>query len=123
MGETSSAVSLDDFDVIAGRLTPFAPTGRTRDRLEASAKEYRERMANLENLLGGGRLSCPICESCENVIVTGNGRNGTKKQLCRAYHDPELTGRNSTEFMFSTYTSYEAYKVYQDFLVEVLTLP
>jgi len=122
VGQASSAISLDDFDVMAGRLTPFAPKEKTRDRMEAIAKEYREKMTNLETLLEGGRLSCPICQSCENVIITGNGRNGTKKQLCRAHHDQELTGRDSTEFMFSTYTSYEAYKVYQDFLVEALTL-
>lgn len=113
---------LDDFDVMAGRLTPFATRGKTRDRLEAIAREYRERISNLEGLLEGGRLSCPICQSCEKVIITGNGRKGTKKQVCRAHHDPGFTGRDSTEFIFSTYTSYEAYKVYQDFLVEALTL-
>jgi hypothetical protein len=56
------------------------------------------------------------------VIITGNGRGGTKKLECRARHDTALTGRKDHHFRFSTYTSYEALKVYQDFLVEALTL-
>ena len=33
-----------------------------------------------------------------------------------------MTGRKDNRFRFSTYTSYEALKVYQDFLVEALAL-
>ena len=118
----SSAVLRDDLATAAERLVPFSPRGRTRKRLEALAGEYDQRLSRLHDLLNGDRLSCPICESCDNVIITGNGRDGAKKFLCRAHHDLGSTGRDSAWFRFSTYTSLEALKVYQDFLVEALTL-
>lgn len=112
----------NDFDSIAERFVPFTPRGNTRRKMKLLAEEYRERLSNLDGLLNGGRPSCPLCMSAENVIITGNGRGGTKKLECTTEHDPALTGRNDHRFRFSTYTSYEALKVYQDFLVEALSL-
>jgi hypothetical protein len=111
-----------DLDVMAERLTPFAVREETREKLKDLAAEYRQRLENLEELLSGGRLSCPICMNADHVICTGNGRENTKKFFCRAYHDPDLTGRSDTNFRFSTYTSWEAYKVYRDFLVDALSV-
>lgn len=112
----------DDFDTIADRVIPFAVRGKTREKLELLAEEHRQRLLNLRNLTGGGRLGCPLCRSSERVRIVGNGRNGTKKFECKAQHDPDSTGRKDRRFRFSTYTSYEALKVYRDFLEEVLTL-
>lgn len=111
-----------DFDTLSERLLPLALRGETRRKLRILAEEYRTRLSNLDNLFDSKRLSCPICESVKNVIITGNGRGDAKKLLCRAQHDSEFTGRNSTQFRFSTYTSFEALKVYQDFFAEALTL-
>jgi hypothetical protein len=46
----------------------------TREKLKDLAAEYRQRLENLEELLSGGRLSCPICMNADHVICTGNGR-------------------------------------------------
>lgn len=115
-------VVADDLEVISERLQPYAPRADTRRKLRELHEEYQARVARLEELFDGRRLSCPIHEDTEDVIITGNGRNGTKKFKCRQYHDPEQTGRDTTEFRFSTFTSYEALSVYQDFLLEALSL-
>jgi hypothetical protein len=60
--------------------------------------------------------------NADQVICVGNGRGNTKKFLCRAYHGPALTKREDTNFRFSIYTSWDALKVYRDFLVDVLSL-
>ncbi len=118
----ASAAICEDFDVLAERLTPFAPRGETKRKMRKLREEYREKVSKFDDLLEGERLCCPRHMDNEKVVITGNGKKGTKKFECRKWHDPELTGRDTTDFMFSTYTSYEAYKVYQDFLVEALTL-
>lgn len=120
--EEVCATAFRDFKTIAERLVPFAVREETKEKLKQLREEYEQRLANLNSLLNGGRLSCPLCMSAENVIIIGNGRGDSKKLKCRACHDPALTGRESTDFKFSTYTSYEALKVYQDFLIEALTL-
>jgi len=120
--ETGNDPHSRDFCVMAERLTPFAVREETREKLVELAAEYRQRLENLEGLLSGGRLSCPICMNADHVICTGNGRGNTKKFLCRAYHDPDLTERADANFRFSTYTSWEALEVYKDFLVDALSL-
>ncbi|KXB05314.1 hypothetical protein AKJ49_01055 [candidate division MSBL1 archaeon SCGC-AAA382A03] len=121
MSGASAAVG-EDFDVLAERLTPFAPKGQTRRKMRELRDEYRAKVSKLDGLLEGERLCCPYHADNDEVVITGNGKKGTKKFECRKYHDPELTGRDTTDFMFSTFTSHEAYEVYQDFLVEALTL-
>lgn len=117
-----------DMDTIAERLIPFAPRENTRENLRAVAARYEESLANLNALFHNRRASCPICRDNGNVIITGNGRNGAKKFKCKNEHDPdELPGRSDEKnrdkiFRFSTYTSHEALKVYQDFLVQALTV-
>ncbi|KXA96402.1 hypothetical protein AKJ37_05315 [candidate division MSBL1 archaeon SCGC-AAA259I09] len=118
----ASAALGEDFDVLAERLTPFAPREETRKKMRELRDEYRTKVSKLDGLLEGERLCCPYHTDNDEVVITGNGKKGTKKFECRKYHDPELTGRDTEEFRFSTYTSYEAYEVYQDFLVEALTL-
>lgn len=115
-------VAHSDFDVMAERLVPFAVREETREKLNQLAGEFRQRLTNLESLTNGGKLSCPIHGSAEHVRITGNGRGDAKKFECTAEHDPALTGRKDHRFRFSTYTSCEALKVYQDFMVETLTL-
>ncbi|KXB01859.1 hypothetical protein AKJ44_02070 [candidate division MSBL1 archaeon SCGC-AAA261F17] len=112
----------NDLSVLAERIQPFAPMEVTRRKMWELHDEYKEKVANLDDLRDGGRLSCPIHLDNDEVIVTGNGRNGAKKYECRKYHDPELTRRDDTVFRFSTFTSYEALRVYRDFFVEVLSL-
>ncbi|HIH97364.1 MAG TPA: hypothetical protein HA348_07850 [Thermoplasmata archaeon] len=121
IGEYQSPHS-DDFDVMTERLTSFAVREESREKLKELAEEYRQRLENLDNLLSGKRLSCPICMNVGQVIFVGNGRGNTKKFLCRAYHGPALTKREDTNFRFSTYTSWDALKVYRDFLVDALSL-
>lgn len=120
--EEACSTALKDFKTIAERLVPFAVREETKEKLKQLREEYGQRLANLNNLLNGRRLSCPLCMSAENVTIIGNGRGDAKKFECRAWHDPALTRRESTDFKFSTYTSYEALRVYQDFLIEALTL-
>jgi hypothetical protein len=115
-------VARSDFDVVAERLVPYAVRGETREKLNQLTEEFRQKLLNLESLTNGGRLGCPICMSAEHVVITGNGRGGAKKFECRAWHDPAMIGRDDHRFRFSTYTSHEALKVYEDFLVEALTL-
>ncbi|KXB00026.1 hypothetical protein AKJ42_01970 [candidate division MSBL1 archaeon SCGC-AAA261C02] len=109
----ASTTQLSDFDVVTERLQPFAPREDTRRRMRILAEEYRGKLSNLDDLLEGERLCCPIHEDNDDVIITGSGRNGTKKFICKKYHDPEFTGRDSASFRFSTYTSFEAFKVYR----------
>lgn len=111
-----------DLDTMVERMIPFAVRNETRKKLGDLKEEYERKIKNLNDLLNGRRLGCPLCKSDENVVIVGNGRSDTKKFECREYHDPNLTGREGTTFRFSTYTSYEALKVYRDFLVEALTL-
>jgi len=111
-----------DFDTMSERFMPFAVREETRKKLRHLKEEYGQRLSNLNDLLNSRRLSCPLCMIPEDVIIAGNGRGDAKKFECRAWHDPTLTGRDGTSFRFSTYTSYEALVVYQDFLVEALTL-
>ena len=111
-----------DFDTIADRIIPFAPREETRRKIEHLVEEYEQKLSNLESLTNGGRLGCPVCTSAEHVRITGNGRSGTKKFECMAWHASIQTGRKDHRFRFSTYTSYEALKVYQDFMVEALSL-
>ena len=94
---------ISDFDVIAD--APFAMREETRKKLIGLSVEYKQRLTNLEGLLSGKGLSCLVCMNANHVICTGNGRGETKKFLCRAHHDPDLTGRTDTNFRFSTYTS------------------
>ena len=108
--------------VIAERLVPYSVREQTRERLDQLKEEFRQRLASLDALTNGTRLSCPLCENAEHVRITGNGRNGTKKFECTAVYDPAETGREGSGFRFTTYTSYEALKVYRNFLVEVLAL-
>jgi len=119
---THADVIADDLEVITERLQPFAPHEQTRQKLHDLYEEYTAKVERMEELFDGRRLSCPLHQDNEAVIITGNGRNGTKKFKCRQHHDPEQTGRDTTDFRFSTFTSFEAYQVYQDFLVEALTL-
>ncbi|KXB06250.1 hypothetical protein AKJ53_00950 [candidate division MSBL1 archaeon SCGC-AAA382F02] len=121
MNAASSAIH-EDLGVVTERLIPFAPRGETREKLWELHEEYKAKVSRLDDLFDGERLSCPWHGDNDEVIITGNGKRGTKKFKCEKWHDPDLTGRDTTEFRFSTFTSYEAYKVYQDFLTEALTL-
>ena len=112
----------NDFDAIADRIVPFAVRGETREKLNQLVGEFKQRLSNLESLTSGERLSCPLCRSSDRVRIIGNGRGGTKKFECKARHDTALTGRKKHRFRFTTYTSYEALQVYQDFMVEALSL-
>jgi len=118
----ASAVIQEDLGLVTERLIPFAPRMVTREKMWELYEEYKERVSNLDDLKNGERLACPIHGDDEEVIITGNGKNGAKKYMCKKDHDPEVTGRNTTDFRFSTFTSHEAYKVYQDFLTDALTL-
>ncbi|KXA91499.1 hypothetical protein AKJ57_01005 [candidate division MSBL1 archaeon SCGC-AAA259A05] len=118
----ASAAIREDFEVLAERLTPFARREKTRRKMGKLRDEYKAKVSKLDDLFEGERLCCPRHMDNDEVVITGNGKNGGKKFECRKHHDPELTGRDTEEFRFSTYTSYEAYRVYQDFLVEALTL-
>ncbi len=121
MSTASSAIH-EDLGVVTERLIPFAPREKTRKKLWELHEEYKAKVSRLDDLFDGERLSCPWHRDNDEVIITGNGKRGTKKFNCEKWHDPELTGRDTTEFGFSTFTSHEAYKVYQDFLTEALTL-
>lgn len=105
----------NDFETLVGRLKVFAPRGETREKLIRLANEYEIRLNNLRHLLNTKKPSCPICKTNSNVTIIGNGKNGSKKLMCHNDHDGK-------EFRFSTFTSYEAFKVYKDFLTEAMTI-
>jgi hypothetical protein len=67
-----------DLEMIATRLTPFAPRSTTRSTI-LSIETYKERLQILEALLDNKKLTCPVCRSSKHVIIVGSRKKRGKK--------------------------------------------